>query len=115
MNSPSHKWPLHHIKAGCESGLVLTVKTKPNTRPRPPQLVLDVAGLPVLVLAIAAVPEQGKANASVCALIAAALGIPKSSVSVLSGKTSPHKQILLRGDSLQMEEKCVAWFKSFAE
>lgn len=115
MNKPSHKWPIHHTKAGDESGLVLAVKIKPNTRPRPPHLVMDAAGLPVLVLAIAAVPEQGKANASVCALIATALGIPKTSVSVQSGKTNPHKQILLRGDSLQLEEKCVAWFKSFAE
>jgi uncharacterized protein (TIGR00251 family) len=42
---------------------------------------------------VTAAPERGKANASVCELIAQHFGIPKSRVRVVSGKTSPLKQI----------------------
>lgn len=42
---------------------------------------------------VTAAPERGKANAAVCALIAGHFGIPKSRVAVISGHTSPLKQI----------------------
>ncbi|MBW6468280.1 MAG: DUF167 domain-containing protein [Coriobacteriia bacterium] len=46
-------------------------------------------------------PEGGKANAAVCRAVAAALGVPKSSVSVARGHASRHK--LLEVDSLDDE------------
>lgn len=42
-------------------------------------------------------PEGGKANAAVCALIARALRVPKSAVSVVRGETSRHKQVEVAG------------------
>ena len=42
-------------------------------------------------------PEGGKANAAVCRALAAALGVPKSSVSVVRGHTSRHKLVEVEG------------------
>jgi uncharacterized protein YggU (UPF0235/DUF167 family) len=36
-------------------------------------------------------PEGGKANAAVAKTVAAALGVPKTSVSVIRGQSSRHK------------------------
>lgn len=38
-------------------------------------------------------PEGGKANAAVCALLAKAVGVPKSSVRVVRGESSRHKRV----------------------
>jgi uncharacterized protein YggU (UPF0235/DUF167 family) len=44
------------------------------------------------------VPDKGKANAAVVALLARALGVPKSAVSVSSGETSRFKTLSISGD-----------------
>jgi uncharacterized protein YggU (UPF0235/DUF167 family) len=52
----------------------------------------------VLRLRVSAVPDKGKANAAVLALLAKALGVPKSTLSVASGETSRLKTIAVVGD-----------------
>lgn len=42
---------------------------------------------------VRAVPESGQANAAVCVVLASALGVPKSSVSVVRGHSSRHKSL----------------------
>jgi len=44
-----------------------------------------------LAVRVTAAPEGGKANTAVCKVIAAALGVPKSSVRVIRGDTARHK------------------------
>ncbi len=44
-----------------------------------------------LAVRVTAAPEGGKANAAVCRVVASALGVPKSSVSVVRGDTARHK------------------------
>ena len=46
-----------------------------------------------LLLKVTAPPEDGKANAAVCKLLAKALGVPKSAVCVTRGETSRHKTV----------------------
>ena len=46
---------------------------------------------------VTAVPERGKANAAVIALIAKALGVPKRNVEVVRGHTSRDKTISIDG------------------
>jgi len=48
---------------------------------------------------ITTAPEGGRANAAVCRIVAEALGVPKSAVSVVRGHTSRHKQLLVDGVS----------------
>ncbi|MBU4556887.1 MAG: DUF167 domain-containing protein [Actinobacteria bacterium] len=48
-----------------------------------------------LSVRVTAAPEGGKATAAACAVLARALGVPKSSVQVVRGETSRHKQVLI--------------------
>jgi hypothetical protein len=46
-----------------------------------------------LKVRIAAAPEKGRANAELCAFLARHYGVPKSAVTILSGRTSPRKLV----------------------
>lgn len=50
-----------------------------------------------LKIAVTAAPERGKANAAVQALLADALGVPKSAVSLLRGDTQSQKLFEIAG------------------
>ena len=50
-----------------------------------------------LKIRVVAAPEGGKANREVLGLVAKRLGLPPSSVSLVSGAASPSKVIALRG------------------
>lgn len=47
----------------------------------------------VLRVRVAAVPDKGKANAAVLALLACALGLPKSALTLVSGETARAKTV----------------------
>lgn len=53
----------------------------------------DAAGQAFLKVRVRAVPEKGKANAAVEQLLAKALGVPKSAVSVEKGETQRLKTV----------------------
>ncbi|MEY3774606.1 MAG: hypothetical protein RLZZ129_1386 [Verrucomicrobiota bacterium] len=50
-----------------------------------------------LKIKLQAPPLEGRANAALCTFLATALDLPKSAVTVLSGKTSRLKQVRLDG------------------
>ena len=50
-----------------------------------------------LLVRVTAAPEDGKANAAVCALVAKALGVPKRAVLVVRGETSRDKVLEIDG------------------
>lgn len=58
-----------------------------------------------LKISLAAPPVDGKANKELCAFLAKRLGLPKSSVSLVSGAASRDKKVLLpeNADSLLLE------------
>lgn len=62
-------------------------------------------GSAVLRVRVSAVPDKGKANAAVVVMIAKALGVPKSSVSVVSGETSRLKTLDVAGDGAALAAK----------
>ena len=76
-----------------KKGLAIAVKVVPNARKD------EIVGLigDRLKLRVCAPPEGGKANKSVCKLIAKALGIKKTAVSVAAGESSPLKTIEILG------------------
>ncbi len=51
----------------------------------------------MLKVSVTLAPEKGKANKAILELIADCLGLRKSQIEVLSGETSPHKRLLVRG------------------
>jgi uncharacterized protein YggU (UPF0235/DUF167 family) len=53
----------------------------------------DAEGRPVLKVRVAAAPTDGGANTAVIALLAKALGRPKSSLAIVSGQTARVKLI----------------------
>ncbi|MCS6759201.1 MAG: DUF167 family protein [Candidatus Devosia euplotis] len=54
-------------------------------------------GSAVLRLQVRAVPDKGKANAAVIALLAKVLGVPKSALAVTSGETARLKTLVVTG------------------
>jgi len=59
------------------------------------RVVAVLAG--ALKIATAAAPEKGKANKAIAATLAAALGVDKRDVEIVSGPTSPRKQFRIAG------------------
>ena len=55
-------------------------------------------GRAVLRVRVRAVPDDGKANAAVLALLAKALSVPRSSMAVTSGQTARLKTVSIAGD-----------------
>jgi len=58
----------------------------------------DEDGERVLKIAVTVVPEDGKANKAVIALLAKRLKLPKSAIEIASGHTSRRKTLLIDGD-----------------
>jgi len=61
-------------------------------------------GRSVLKVRVRAIADGGEANRAVLALLAKTLGVPKASVSLLSGTTSRLKQIAVEGDPARLAE-----------
>ncbi|RUM24905.1 DUF167 domain-containing protein [Rhizobium vallis] len=58
---------------------------------------------------VTAVPEKGKANKALILLISKSLGIPKSSVSLISGETARKKILRIEGDPEDLARKLEAF------
>jgi len=71
--------------------------------------VAELPDGPALRIAVSAPPEDGKANAAVCKLVAKLLGTAKSNVSVVAGATARLKQIEVRGDGAALAAMLEAW------
>ena len=52
----------------------------------------------MLRVRVKAVPDKGKANAAVIAVLAKTLGVPRSSLTLIAGDTARHKTIAIDGD-----------------
>ena len=59
-------------------------------------------GSAVLRLRVKAVPDKGRANAAVVALLAKALGVPKSAIAVTAGETARIKTLSVVGDAVAL-------------
>lgn len=81
------------LRPAADGSLVLVLHIQPGAR------MTAFAGLhgEAMKVRLAAPPVDGKANAALCAFLAAFCGVPKSSVEILSGETSRAKRIGIRG------------------
>jgi uncharacterized protein (TIGR00251 family) len=62
-------------------------------------------GSPVLRCRVKAVPDKGKANTALIALLAKALGLPKSDLTLVSGDTARQKSIEIAGEPRDLMPK----------
>jgi uncharacterized protein YggU (UPF0235/DUF167 family) len=81
-------------------GVILQLRVTPNAgADRIEGIEVRDDGQAVLRVRVRAVPDRGKANAAVLALLARALGVPKSSVALTAGGSARHKTVALTGDA----------------
>ena len=81
-----------------KDGVVFTAKVVPASSRT------SLSGLlgGMLKIKISAAPEKGKANQCLIEFLAKKLGVKKNAVSIISGQTSPVKQIQVLGVSAEM-------------
>ncbi len=84
-----------------DSGVTLSLKVQPNAKK---SRVVGLHG-DKLKVAVTAVPEDGKANKAVIALLSKELGIKASMMSIVSGLTSRDKKIFIEGGSKDSVKK----------
>ena len=65
-------------------------------------------GTSILRLRVAAVPDKGRANAAVIALLGNTLGVPKSAIAVTSGETARLKTVAIAGDGAALAARLEA-------
>ena len=89
-----------------ETGLLLYLRVTPNAG----RDTIDGAetrddGACVLRVRVSAVPDKGKANAAVIALVARALDVPKTAITLVSGETSRMKTLAVAGEAAALSQK----------
>lgn len=65
-------------------------------------------GSAVLRLRVSAVPDKGKANAAVIALLAKSLGVPRSAITLVAGDTARLKTVAIVGDAAALGSRLAA-------
>lgn len=75
----------------------MSTRMQVRVRPRARFNRVDVSELGEVRVYVTAAPEGGRANKAVVAAIAGAVGVPKSSVTIVRGKTSRDKLLEIEG------------------
>lgn len=89
-------------------GVTLALRVQP--RARRTALEVDAAG--VLKSAVAAPPEDGKANAAVIDLLSREWRLPKSAFEVVRGAAARSKTISVTGESAALAERIGEWVRT---
>ena len=90
-------------------GVVIPVQAQPGARKN--GVVGEHAGR--LKVAVTQAPEKGKANQALIEVLADALGVKRSQITLVSGETSSKKKFLVSGiDLLQLHDKIAALLTS---
>ena len=70
--------------------------------------VEDAGGRSAVKVAVTAVPEGGKANAAVIALLAKSWRVPKSSITIQTGAAAQRKILRIKGDAGALKQRIEA-------
>jgi uncharacterized protein len=93
-----------------EDHVTLSVRLTPNAGRDSIECVeTDAAGETYLKARVTSVPEKGKANKALIALLAKALSIPKSSIALQGGETARKKILRIDGDPEDLKRKIAAF------
>ncbi|WP_244710578.1 DUF167 family protein [Rhizobium cremeum] len=89
-----------------EDHLRLAIRLTPNAgRDALEGLEENADGEVYLRARVTSVPEKGKANKALIALLAKTLGVSKSSISIVSGETARQKILRIDGDPEDLEKR----------
>jgi uncharacterized protein (TIGR00251 family) len=93
-------------------GVRVRLRVQPRARRnRIDGLAPEADGGMALKVAVTAAPEDGKANAAVITLLAAAWNLPKSAFTVVVGATDRRKIIHLQGDPARLMQALAPWLE----
>lgn len=96
--------PWHAVEGGIE----LHVKAQPRARRAGVGGVAEGVDGPRLKVAVNEAPEDGRASRAVCALVAEALAVAPSRVSVTRGASSREKVLRVEGDTAALAARLAA-------
>ena len=94
----THKYPLRPLKGG----VALSVKLTPNASVDQVLGLEEGVGGSVLRVKVRAVPEKGKANKALIAVLAEWFDLPKSSLRLHAGETSRRKTVWIDADMMEL-------------
>jgi uncharacterized protein (TIGR00251 family) len=81
-------------------GIVVSIRMTPkSSRDEVEGVTVLSDGRSVMKVRVRAVPDKGAANQALLALLAKALGVPKSSVEIVSGATARLKEVRISGEA----------------
>ncbi len=87
-------------------GVRLAVRLTPKaSRNRIDGIAAEADGTPVLKVAVTAVPENGKANQALIALLAKSWKLAKSSFTITGGATDRRKTLFIEGDAEELRRR----------
>ncbi|MBL8908211.1 MAG: DUF167 domain-containing protein [Rhizobiales bacterium] len=90
-------------------GLLVSVRVTPKSALDEISGLREAAdGEVSLAVKVRAQPEQGRANKAVIQLLASAMGLPKSRLSVAAGEAQRNKTILIAGDAAELSAQLAA-------
>ena len=98
----------------CADGVLLRVRLTPRASRDGIDGIKAGADGDVLHARVRAVPEDGKANTALIELLAAAMGLAKSSLSISGGAASRLKTVHISGDRTSLERRLTTWLESLS-
>ena len=91
-----------------DDGLRLLVRATPGAKRAGIGGVVETAEGPALAVKITEAAAKGRANRAVIALLARALGAPKSAIGLRRGETARIKHFVIAGDVSALKKRLVA-------
>ena len=92
-------------------GVRVAVRLTPRARRnRVEGLAAEAGGGAALKVSVTAVPEDGKANAALIALLAKEWRVPRSSIAITRGMTDRHKVLHVAGAPAELLGRLEAWW-----
>jgi uncharacterized protein (TIGR00251 family) len=98
----------------CADGLLLRVRLTPRAGRDAIEGFRVGPDGPHLKVRVRAVPEDGKANAALIELLAATIGLAKSSLSISTGASSRLKTVHIAGDTKALTDRLAAWLEGLS-
>ncbi|OJW23359.1 MAG: hypothetical protein BGO51_15965 [Rhodospirillales bacterium 69-11] len=89
-------------------GVAVMVKVQPKSRRPGLQGRAAAPDCSRLRIGVTEAPEDGRATRAACAVLAGALGVPASAVSLLQGATSREKTLAVAGDPATLADRLAA-------